>query len=905
MPRETYTFSSSSEGWRAYDNSSGNFISGPVHNVFFQGLQLSDNETGTTPFFATPSDFSGDNSALIGGTVSFDYRNADAQPFVDDTISSIDVILQANDGTQISASIAITPTTGLIQQNATFNLNATTFGVSDAQFDAIMSDLSFFGINGDARSTQENTVIDNVVFDAPADGTVDGEDTGEVMGVGYDDANGNDDGGGDLITNAADSIDGNGGDDTIQAGDGDDTVDGGSGADDIEGQAGDDELYGGSGADQLDGGADDDTLLGGADNDTLTGGDGNDTLGQSGNLIENGDFANGATGWTVNNPTGGLAPDLSSGVANFNGGNESVYGDSIEQDFTSEVGATHTVRLDIAEKFGSVGDHTFRIDILDDSGNVIATHTQTVTDGNTDTVEFDFTATSASSTIRITNTNTTNTNGSDGQVDNVSIRVVDDLGDDSMDGGRGDDLIDGGSGADTIIGGDGRDTLIGGDGDDLINSFAGGHSGFETGGDSAANADVIDAGAGDDTIIGGFGQGEVIDGGDGTDDISFIGLGGGSALNIDLSAGSYTLASSGHGTITNVENVSGTWGNDTITGDSNDNVLHGGGLNGEGDDILSGGGGADTLDGGVGNDRLTGGSGDDVFVLRDGGGQDTITDFDIGDSDGDGFFNDRLDVSDLTDASGNPVNADDISVVDDGFGNARLNFPNGEYVILEGVSPSQIDNANEMYSAGIPCFTAGTRIRTPRGEVPVELLKTGDLLDTLDHGPQPLRWIGTTTFDAADLARHPHLRPVLIPPGALGNDRALLVSPQHCMLLRDTTQNGAEVFARAKHLAQCAGPIRVAKGKRQVTYYHLMLDRHQVLCANGAFSESFYPGPQAMAMLPWVQRLMVMGVARRILQDPVETAYGPRARPLMSKRDLRRISVKQMGRAMPRPSVLG
>ncbi|MDG3039671.1 hypothetical protein P6F28_00090, partial [Roseicyclus marinus] len=66
--------------------------------------------------------------------------------------------------------------------------------------------------------------IENVVFDPLPDGVVDGEDAGEVMGVGYDDSNAPTDGGGDVIGNGPDVIEGNGGDDTIDAGAGDDTV---------------------------------------------------------------------------------------------------------------------------------------------------------------------------------------------------------------------------------------------------------------------------------------------------------------------------------------------------------------------------------------------------------------------------------------------------------------------------------------------------------------------------------------------------------------------------------------------------------------------------------------------------------------------------------------------------------
>lgn len=45
-------------------------------------------------------------------------------------------------------------------------------------------------------------------------------------------------------------------------------------------------------------------------------------------------------------------------------------------------------------------------------------------------------------------------------------------------------------------------------------------------------------------------------------------------------------------------------------------------------------------------------------------------------------------------------------------------------------------------SAGFFCFAAGTLIATPGGDRPVEGLLPGDSVTTLDHGPQPLRWIG-------------------------------------------------------------------------------------------------------------------------------------------------------------------
>lgn len=137
--------------------------------------------------------------------------------------------------------------------------------------------------------------------------------------------------------------------------------------------------------------------------------------------ITNGDFSAGETGWTVNNPTGGAAPSVFGGAFYFNGSNEAVYGDSIEQTFSAPVGETQTVTMDLIESNGGTATHTFQIDILDSSGTVIETRTYDVLDDTTVNVNFTFVPTTATSTIRITNTTSTSTTTTDGQVDNVSI----------------------------------------------------------------------------------------------------------------------------------------------------------------------------------------------------------------------------------------------------------------------------------------------------------------------------------------------------------------------------------------------------------------------------------------------------------------------------------------------------
>lgn len=149
-----------------------------------------------------------------------------------------------------------------------------------------------------------------------------------------------------------------------------------------------------------------------------------------------------------------------------------------------------------------------------------------------------------------------------------------------------------------------------------------------------------------------------------------------------------------------------------------------------------------------------------------------------------------------------------------------------------------------------PCFTPGTLIETAAGPVPVERLRPGDLVVTRDHGLQPLRWIGSTFVSARRLDLQPNLRPVLIPAGALAAGipaRDLLVSPQHRVLVtsRITVRmfEQDEVLVAAKHLIGTGG-ITAQDPAKGVTYLHLLFDRHEVIRSNGAWSESFFVGPQ-------------------------------------------------------------
>ncbi|MDE2005712.1 MAG: Hint domain-containing protein, partial [Rhodospirillales bacterium] len=134
----------------------------------------------------------------------------------------------------------------------------------------------------------------------------------------------------------------------------------------------------------------------------------------------------------------------------------------------------------------------------------------------------------------------------------------------------------------------------------------------------------------------------------------------------------------------------------------------------------------------------------------------------------------------------------------------------------------------------LQCFAAGTRILTDRGEVPVESLAPGDRVITRFVGTTPIRWIGHRRIDCA---RHPDpalVRPIRIAPDAFGPGRPrrpLLLSPEHAVAL-----DGALVPIR---LLVNGASIAQLTGHDRVVYFHLELDRHDLLLAEGLEAESY------------------------------------------------------------------
>ncbi len=658
-------------------------------------------------------------------------------------------------------------------------------------------------------------------------------------------------GGNDVFTgdDAADLQDGLGGNDTMSGAGGDDSLVGGAGNDVIQGDDGNDTLVGGAGFDSLIGGANDDSITdsggngfvldGGAGNDTIAvtvdgvyaggpqilGGDGDDSIVASGPGLNNGGFL--------------VAPDILGGT-----GNDTIIGTDID-DPNYQGDGLYGGTGDDSIIAGGGGDY-INLNIGSDSADagtgddsIYAMGTVSV-DGGAGDDFLDLTRLTDPA-LSFTVDGAGVLTGSDGSrvvnVEDFTIRtgsgadtfimggsndaILSGGGADLVEGGAGDDLLRGEAGNDTLVGGAGYDNLYGGSNDDSIT-------------DSGGDGYFIDGGSGNDTIavtVDGAWTGiQQISAGEGNDSIvaSGVGLDDGSGARIGPA-------------------LNGDGGNDTIIGSAMDDATHGG-------DYIYGGSGNDSLIGGQGRDYVSAGDGDDTVVWNIGDGNDIA----------------------LGGAGTDTLYLEGWSTVPDE--NAWSVSTVGGATWYTHTASGAVVRAYEFES--VVCFAEGTRILTPRGEVPVETLRAGDLVVVVSGSAriQALRWVGHMDIDFAHLRDPAAVAPVLIRAGALGAGvpfRDMRVSPEHGMLL-----DGRLVPARM--LVDGAGIIQET-WCRAVTYWHLELDAHGVLVADGALSESYFDdgnrhlfdNPGVVAMRPGFDRAPGSRYAKAACVPPILDAADP------------------------------
>jgi hypothetical protein len=159
----------------------------------------------------------------------------------------------------------------------------------------------------------------------------------------------------------------------------------------------------------------------------------------------------------------------------------------------------------------------------------------------------------------------------------------------------------------------------------------------------------------------------------------------------------------------------------------------------------------------------------------------------------------------------------------------------GWYFLLSNVDPTTLSLPMSYSSTPFTvCFLAGTLIATPNGEIAVECLRIGDPVSTSDGRTLPVRWVGRQTIVTvfADALR---ALPVRIAAGALGDGlptRDLFVSPEHALLV-------GGVLAQAGALVNGSTVTRVVDLPERFTYFHVELEDHSLILAEGTPAETF------------------------------------------------------------------
>ena len=321
----------------------------------------------------------------------------------------------------------------------------------------------------------------------------------------------------------------------------------------------------------------------------------------------------------------------------------------------------------------------------------------------------------------------TGDDGSDGEGDTL-IAI------ESVQGGAGSDTLTGSSGANNLWGGPGGDTLRGGDGADVLSGDL--HLAPTSSGDNDDSNDDLDGEGGNDVLVGSAGADDLL-GGAGVDTVTYEdhAPGWGETLDstFDVTADLDGVADDGSSSdeavidtvtrrdrIAEVENLTGGPGNDTLTGDSQNNRLLGGAGYYVSDPITfeysRTTGGNDTLSGGAGNDTI---SGSVEYSATESDGTDHV--------DG-GPGNDTIDVSDTAADDGTCGDGTDTAYLDNGIDALtaceRINpdgsfSPGLEFSFLGDELPHVTEGASTTYAVNLAMAPTATVVVTLQGDAQV------------------------------------------------------------------------------------------------------------------------------------------------------------------------------------------
>ncbi len=166
-----------------------------------------------------------------------------------------------------------------------------------------------------------------------------------------------------------------------------------------------------------------------------------------------------------------------------------------------------------------------------------------------------------------------------------------------------------------------------------------------------------------------------------------------------------------------------------------------------------------------------------------------------------------------------------------------------------------LTNANFAPDPVHVCFCAGTVILTPSGYCKIEDLALGDSVVTARGEVKPILWIGRTDVSVEEMQNDPSRRPVRIKANAISPAvpfADIYLSAQHRIVIEDPMAallfSDYRVMVRATHLV--GSTAEAVMPQSPVSYFHMLLDEHDMVIANGLETESFQPSLRNHLGLP-------------------------------------------------------
>ena len=180
----------------------------------------------------------------------------------------------------------------------------------------------------------------------------------------------------------------------------------------------------------------------------------------------------------------------------------------------------------------------------------------------------------------------------------------------------------------------------------------------------------------------------------------------------------------------------------------------------------------------------------------------------------------------------------------------RRNLLAASTVVISALSSRAVLAAGGCPGGGtgpppVCCFLRGTHLQTPSGHVFVEALEIGDLVVTVSGAPKPIKWIGRVSVRRNSTGAWPkHAVPVKISPDAIKPGVPsvnVFVSPAHAVYIDNALIpvgnliNGTTIASDPDW------------GGEQLDYFHVELDGHNVVFAEGLPAETLLGGAGRMS----------------------------------------------------------